>query len=755
MKKSNAAVLFICLSFTAAVYPFERFANYASTLTVNDFAFAGDTVWAATSGGLFRYVRPTGLGTLFSNPSFFPDPAITALCVDGKSNLWVASQKGFLTLKPAKGKIEVFTNYATAGWRITDLAAYGKYLIVASDKGCSVFDTEKKNAVKNATGFDAFFLDPRVNVVLIMYDGTSKDTILVLGCQKGIARLSLLKDNIKTANFYDPSIWSIDSSFGNSVTAFAVRNNRLQVLRVPGASFNNSIISIADDSLRRSVMIDSVKQFDVPSAVTAIAVSPAHECYIGTNLNYFYRWNGKDTANVPIAGPTFTTVDRVFVDHEGFVWVCPRIWGEIPLSKQGIFSYANGTWRMYSPVQYPDMGAWLSDGGIFGVTEDQFGNMWFGTSGGNIKRFKRSDKSWIKACTGTLTFGLGDFFFSKVCHSAVEWGKTDAIALDSTGFLWFAACQNYFGSLICYDPAFDPVPTATSNESRHFRYFFPKDDFYYSGDIGCLCVDAANNIIAGDGPKDAEGNGRIVVLRHKGNPLRDSLQVVGDFNEASRVVYDAAATADTLTYIATSTGFYTYSAPGNILRKGLCVRSQGGSSASLTVVDSTLKNIKTVEMQDDRILWLGSLTNGVIRYDLLNNSSTVIDGSTGLMCNRVLDLSFDHKNGHLWIATDSGVTRYSIGYPIGEKNDGPAQVYPNPYSKSRHVEVVFAKLPPKSTVLIYSVSGALVSALTPIESGTTGSVCSWKPPHGIVPGIYVYAIRSNDKHRQGKLIITP
>jgi hypothetical protein len=757
MRKNNSIILLFCLVIVpSTALPFERFANYTSTLTVNDFAFSDDTVWAATSGGLFRYVRSTGSGLLFSNPSFFPDPAISAVCVDAKKNLWAASKKGFLTLRQSKGKTASFSNYAASGWTVTDIASYGKYLIIASEKGCSVFDTDKKTAVKNATGFTRFFLDPIVNTIAIYHDKNQRDTVLVLGCQKGVARLSLINDNIEKANFYDPSIWSIDTSLGMPVKSFTFRNDSLLALTTPGAVVNNVLVTGVNDSSYGDLYIDTLRKATLPSIITSVAVSPANECFVGTKLNYFYLWDGKDVVNVPIEGPAFTNCLRIYVDREGLTWVLPPITSLVPSNPwwEGISVLKNGKWQLYSPMKYTSMGPMYGNAGFTGVTEDKFGNLWFGTPGGQVKFFNKTDGSWAKYCVGIQSWGLGEFFRSTTCYPP-DWAKCDAVVSDSSGYLWIANFYNFSGCLLAYDPAYAPIPTATDNESRHYRYFFPQNDANWSHHISVMCVDVAGNILVCDG---SEGAGRIQIFRHNGNPLRNGLQHVADSNGFG-TTFDAAATQDTLTYIATTNGFFTYSAPGNIFRKGLCVRSWVGAYPSLTIVDSTLTEVKTVEVEDERILWLGTVSSGLIRYDFLDNTSTVIDESSGLLSNHIQDLSIDRKNGYLWIATDRGVSRYSIGYPVDHKNTGRTQVYPNPYSKRRHLEsgydVVFAKLLPKSTVQVYSVNGALVTTLLPVETGTNGSVCTWKPARSTVPGMYLYSIRSSGTIRQGKLIITP
>jgi hypothetical protein len=288
---------------------------------------------------------------------------------------------------------------------------------------------------------------------------------------------------------------------------------------------------------------------------------------------------------------------------------------------------------------------------------------------------------------------------------------------------------------------------------KHFRYFFPPGDSVHSRNIGCLCVDAANNLVVGEG---FEGNGKIHVLRHQGNPLEQGFSSITELPPSSfGIVYDAAATRDTLTYLATSTGFYTLNPKLNTCQSGLRVHDVWAPVPRDTLIDSTIRAVRTVEMEDDHVLWIGTTDSGLIRYDLSNHSRTIVNETHGLLCNRIWDLSFDRKNGYLWIASERGVSRYSLGYIVGRKNTGIALVHPNPFSRRRHAELIFEKLPPSSRVLIYSVSGTLLASLSPEESGTYGSVCVWKPPASVVPGIYLYTVRAGSDNTRGKIIVTP
>jgi ligand-binding sensor domain-containing protein len=729
---------------------FNRFVNYTASNCINAIAVDNGNLMVGTTGGLYSYNRSSGTGTLYSDPTFFPDPDITSLCLDGNQTLWQGTLKGYVYKRPRSDRQSVISSYFMSGWSINALGSIGKYLIVGADKGCSIFDTERLVATKNATNFGSAIPNPQVNAIAVF-----RDTLL-LGLERGIGKLHLGSRTLADTNFFDPSIWIIDTTDPSPVKSFAVQENGYRALRIVGAVFKNQIISSqptsSDDTARGEVFADGVSALTLPSIVTTITSDGTHECFIGTKTDYFFIWDGTTSRNCTIAGPSFTKADRVFVDHDGAAWVCPEIVSRSAMNPwwEGISVFRNRLWQIYSPAQYPTMGPMNGNKDFRGVAEDRYGHMWFGTPGGHLKRYDRSSDSWQKYCVYAQDFGGGKFLQALVCPPGnFDWGKCDAVASDSTGFLWIADWNNFLGSLICYDPRYMPDPSAQDPVSAHYRHFWPTDDPNHSLNIGLLCVDVANNIIAGS------DDGKIIVFSHNGTPLRDGITIKHVYQNMG-IALDAVSTPDTLTRIVTSTGLYTYDPLLDSLKGGVCVRYRKPDMD--TVIDGTLKEIQAVEAENEQILWFGSGSKGLIRYDIANKSSMIIDQTQGLLSNYIQDLSLDKKNGYLWVASDRGVSRYSIGYPVGEqKNAGTPSVYPNPFSKRRHQEIVFEKLPAKSRVVIYSVGGSFVAALSPQDSSSSGAVCAWKPAQAIVPGIYLYTVRSGSgaKNTQGKFIVTP
>jgi hypothetical protein len=330
------------------------------------------------------------------------------------------------------------------------------------------------------------------------------------------------------------------------------------------------------------------------------------------------------------------------------------------------------------------------------------------------------------------------------------------MALDSSGYLWIASWQNNTGAVLCYDPRTGPTPTA-----GNYRYLLPKTDSLWSQNYNMICVDAAHNIILGEGglaEEEPAPTGKFVVLSYMGNPLAGTITCKYHTAFGSQMSFvDAAATRDSLTFIASSEGIYTYSASNNILSSGLrhILSTSNSFTGSDSLIDTTLTGVQALKMQDDRYLWLGTSDSGLVRYDLTTGTKMTVGMTQGLISNNVQSLAIDRKNGVLWAGTDKGVSRFSIGYSTVPANNNSPFVYPNPFSKHRNQTIVFEKLPPASKVCIYTLSGTLVAVATVTDQSISGTVCAWAPPAGIVPGIYLYTIQSSGNSSRGRIIISP
>jgi ligand-binding sensor domain-containing protein len=742
MKTKCSKVFLLAVILCGFGFSFERIANFASCISVYDFESNGDSLYVASSGGVYIFNKSSGTGHLLPSNTRSPDPLTKSLCLQGNQILWSGTNQGYLSKRTPPdnlNSISTFSSYVSTQWKILDLLLFGKSLLIASDKGISVFNTEKGYSEKSASKFTSLS-SSQVNVIKIYND------TLYAGLNQGVVKLRKKlssKTELDSANFFDPTIWDLVVETAKPVKSL-VYDKILKPYSCYADIFNGHIIS-GEDSL---LLLDNVIVQKLPSRITALKVTGYNECWIGTEENYFLLWNGNTLTSFDIPGPTMSSVGKVYVDHTGKMWYLPLIDGMNPPWWLGVGAYENEQWKLYNKNNYPDFGVLNDNPENSAIIETKDNRIWFGTSGGQVKTYNPVNNSW--RIYHVNSYENGSFYSG---NSVDNWGKCDAFAIDSSGFLWISSWQNDSGSLICYDYHSEPDESKSSAQEAHFRRFFPGRNYNFT----CINVDKQGKILIGD------ELGKVIVFQHDGNPLENGIQITGTFSIDNAKIYDAltisennsdlpyASTGNHVKIIATN-GLYNYT------------DSIGYIDNKIHVFWSKLKkdedfstNVRTIEAENDNIVWFGTAGEGLIRYDITSEKTEHFTTAHGLISNNIRDLFFDKKNGYLWIATDIGFSKMDVGYSLNKKLKAEdVEVFPNPYSKSKMSQnsITIRNVPSGGNVIIYNVNGQ-ITAKPKLERQENGSLYSWKPANSIVPGTYIIAIKNGNRSGSKVLLIAP
>jgi len=744
----SSRMFFILLIFVASSFSAEYFRSFSSCISIQDIEIVGDTVWVASSGGIYKHSRLTGQGILLPNTSLLPDPLHTSLTFDSEKSVWSGTNQGYLARYGAGGKKNVFYPYVSAKWPITSLQSFGKYVIVGSEKGLSIFDTKKMNAVKNATKFNTF---PTTNVNALLIH----NNILYVGLDQGVAKLNISGGIESIKNMFDPGIWIMDTSTVTPVRSFLVSSGIVKTFSGFSTVFKGEILH-SDKGILYS---NNKEIYRFPSDITVLK-SNGSECWVGTKENYFYRWDGSDATNYSIPGMTCSNINRILVDHASNVWLIPRINAGKFRWWHAIMSLQNDQWKLYNKQNYPEIDNFGDNPNSIGITESHHPGkgseewkLWFGFSGGGIKCFEPGLDKW-SVFSELQQIGTGAP--SKFFYNNPIWTKNDAVAQDSSGYIWISFWRNSGNnyrhhSLLCYDSEYKPDTEQKDPEKAHFRWFFDVNDSCHADNYTVLHVDKEGNIIAGS------EDGKVIIFNHSGNPLKNSVSPLrvftrgrNEFGELQSLgkVLDMASTIDGATWIVTQNGVYK-------LEVNLSDPSFSYISDTLYLHEEFGTGVKAIEAEDGSVLWMGITNEGVVRYDLLTNERTVFGTAQGLISTNITDLALDRKNGILWIATEEGISRFSIGYNSSENHSSSVLVYPNPFSKKRHTMIHFKNLPGKSKVDIFDLSGKLIDGAKVARESIEGSYYTWTPSSATIPGTYFYSIHGDNIKKAGKFIITP
>jgi len=703
----------------------ENISNYSSPVTVNAFLQWGDTLWAATSGGLVMRNLATEAQEFAGNGRVFPDLHLTALCRDDEGNVWIGSRRGYLYKRSPRGQYTVFSTYKLSGWRITSLYSHDGMIVVGADKGVSLFDPVKGVAARNATAV-AGFSDPSVNVIEV-----NEDT-LFLGCDEGVAFLDGLESvPLPKRNFYDPGIWKTKGS--GPVRSFVPVAGGIAAQSKPSAVFRGSLYAADTGGRLTWTEGDTIRRARIlaDGGIAALYNEGDKRLWIGTEEMYYYSLGDGDPPlkQYKIDGYSLKLASRVVVAPNGDLWALPaarypNIW------YHGIHRFDGRRWFLYVDRDYgADLG-FIGDNRVLGAAFGKDGSIWVGTSGGNVKHINSAN-----GVAGQFVVGYGDFAAVTYLHSGIGtenvWGKSDAVAADSSGYMWFAVFDSNLGSLICYDPRYDPVSWETNPLKARFRRFFT-DPPLKTKNIDLMAVNREGRIFVYD-------DNRLAVLSHSGNPLADSIKV-DTLYESLGTLTAIEAGPDGAMYMAGIGG----------------IRRIPAGALKVETLDNTINSASSM-VTDDGVLWIGTAAGGVIRYDLASKSTRRIDETTGLASNNVISVAIDRKNGRLWVATDEGVSMASVGGSAKTAAKPPLRAVPNLYSASGSnqgaSQITFYGLKPKSSVSVYAVNGALTAKAEARYHTDTEWRAVWSPKRNIVPGTYIAVVKPGGE--RAKIIIKP
>jgi len=739
MKNILIKALLPALLCAAAISASDNITSYASPVTANDFLRWGDTMWVATSGGLrLHNFAEGGAHGMIASSSVFPDLHLTTLCRDVRGDIWIGSRKGYLYRMTPRGQFTVYSNYKLSGWGITSLYAHERedLIIVGTTGGVSLFDPVKGVALRNAARI-ANFTNPRVNAIEVFGD------TLFLGCDEGVAYIDGLGAvPLSNRNFYDSGIWKTRRN--GPVQSFVRIDGGLSAHPAPAAVFRDVEFVAADSGwLNNNGQRYPLSRITPWGTVQKLFNDGDRRLWIGSLDGFYYSWMAQ--GDVPeqhhIDAMTLRRATRVLAANDGNVWFLPEV--DFPNAQwhQGVYRFDGMRWFLYNSHTHPGQFGFIGDGAVLGGVVGGDGTFWAGTSGGSVKHIDP-----IRNTAAQLIIGANDFRnlnYITNNDGDIVWGKSDALARDSSGYLWISVWRNNHGSLICYDPRYRPVSLLEHDPPRaRYRRFFTEPPLK-TENITVLNVDAGNRIFAYDYSQNM-----LTIFKHDGNPLSGGITVDTSFTDYG-MVSAMVSVEDSTTYIAAVNG----------LRK---VRA---GSKVVEIVDSSLTNtsITSVAVRGS-VLWLGTPTNGILRLDLAVDAADTerrrrwINEASGLPSNNIRSLALDRSGGRLWILTEEdGISQLDVGRAVATVSGKSMRAFPNVFSVSGSSQgarqITFEGLESGSSVSVYTLNGSLVARAGVQRFNENEWRAYWTPRRNLTPGTYIAIAKPSGKRT--KIILKP
>ncbi len=379
---SVMSLLFLGDSVCKAWAGIGQWKNFTDMKSVRAAVSSSDSIWAATSGGLFLYRPSTGKFTKYTNSEGLSSIDLTSVVIDNAGSLWVGASDGSLNALDALGgefrEIRGIKESSYIQKRIRNFFVQGDSLFIASDFGVTVYLVSRSEFGDTYANF-GFPVQAKVNAILLQRNQ------LWVATDQGVASASLSASNLSsptawkryqtseglpsitissvvalhdtvvvgTANgaaFFANNIFQELAQFSRkSITALRAQGNKLYTLSNAGSGFSVEAITSLT-SPNESIAVNTDRQG------TALLINAnVSDIWVGTDSLGIAQRNGSTWRYFAPDGPQSNLFLSVAIDVRGVLWAASGISGR----GAGFYRYDPSLpekhWENFTQQLYPIM----------------------------------------------------------------------------------------------------------------------------------------------------------------------------------------------------------------------------------------------------------------------------------------------------------------------------------------------------------------------------------------------------------------
>jgi ligand-binding sensor domain-containing protein len=677
--------------------------NYTSMKDVRAIARSGNSFWAATGGGLFRWTEGSENFPQLTYAEGLRSIDLTAVAVDGTGSVWSGSSTGVLHVyDPSTGIVspilDIFSSKEHTKKSINALRVNGDTLLVSMDFGLSLYRISRREFGDTFTRFGAISASTSVIVTSAMFSNGRLWAAVTDG-----STVNMLASAAVGSNMLDPAAWTL-LPIPNGATAVALEawQGRIYAGTTSGlyvyaggafstvsGSGSYPALAARDSSLYALNASGSVERIETANTTTTVATTagfvPACLSFagdgsiaVGTGGNGIITPSGTSWASHLPNGPGGSSVSSVVVDGDGVVWA-----GSGSSNGQGLFRFDGKKWRTYtrsnSALPYDE---------VHRLSVDCDGRAWASTFGGGYARLPRTDDS-IRAA---------DIFNTNVGMVGVPnnhaFVATSTMACDAHGNLWgsiVAAAD--FRILVVRRPS-GAWQTLPLYQNGLVDAVFDQNEVDRS-----IAVDASDNIWL---TSRSVGHKGIIRLSNAGTI--DS--VAGVFLTTSNGLPDdnittVVADKENDIWVGTALGVAIIVDPANPTRSQSIAAYKPRDGENVTAIAVDPLNQKWVATSAGVSLWSSDGTQQLAFYSVENTDGKIID-------NNIRSIAIDPKTGTVYFATPYGLSSLTTPAAQPVESFDKLMVYPNPYRLPNAVPLTVDGFEKDAWMKILALDGTLV-----------------------------------------------
>ena len=736
MKKIILNILFVTI-LKSQVGAWKSFTDMSDVRMV---ASKGDTVFAATSGGVFLYLKSENKFIKYLNTDGLSSNNITAVSVDEKNNLWIGHKSG---------KIDIL-NLNTSDWKfindiylspksktgISNFYSSGDTILISTDFGVSAYNTKKFEFADTYTNFANTTFEKIITS--LFYKNrffVLTDNSLVISKQNSVNLISpdswkVEFSNIKPINLhvfnekiylttdqalfkYENETWSRIANVSVGIVSSSVSKNNLVLFYMNGCT----IISTQNSA--------TYKSFPYKDNITSSTIDSQNNYIIGSKNGIAYLTENMQSWNMKYPnGVAANSISDIVVDGKNNVWTANGL-----VTGKGFSKFDGSEWKNFTVNNLPN----LPSNFVFNLELAPNNSLLLSTHGFGIVKINSKDE--VEKVFNHTNPGFVGIANDKSYIVPI------GLAIDADENLWttiyLASNNKALWKLNKKDSSWESFNApSTDNYTGQMNMVIDK--------IGTKWMGNALHGYVGIVTKFTFFNEKINVAGTNDNwgLISESNGLTG--SQISGLVIDK----NDEVWVATSSGITIIRELNNPMQRISKVYNGAVRDIQINVIAIDALNNKWIGTQKG-IFVLSPDGNSLLKhYDVENTNGKLIS-------NEIIAIAIDSKKGIAYFGTSNGISSLGIETIQPEFEFSDLKVKPNPFFVNKNTEIVISGLVEGSMIKIFTSSGELVKSFFAQGGGRAFWDAKDKNGKSVSSGIYyvvAYAEETN-KIAQTKLAV--
>ena len=718
--------LFFVITSTILSQEIISWQNYTNMQNVNDCEISGQTLWAATDGGLYAYFDQDSSYLKFTKSEGLSSHTITSVSIDEQGKIWIGTSDGYVNVyDPATTEMNTLYDISKTNEgnkRINDIEISSDTAFVSTEFGLILFNTEDLSVFDSILKFGDF--NSRTQVKNILHG----KTIYVVN-QTGISKNKDGFDNLQAPEAWEnieiPGVSVINRlSIFNGILYAATSNG---IYQYENESWSNAflegenVVDLAkrDNELYCTTAIYKNDKWDSSSLYkilpdTEIILKESNILY--SNIKFLTNNNIVLTTSSGIKiislnkievinpnAPGTNAIISLSVDNEG------NLWSATGKDDQGIgvLKFDGETWQTIDKINESKFTS-----NDFHITSSSQSSVYFSTWGfGFIKYNEGSYEEFNAENTGMIGIPNANNFL-----------VVNDIKEDNDGNTWIT---NYWSA------DREPISVLT-NDGQFYHYKFTSPLSAQEVNVLNLVIDQYNTKwISGDLSGDVPTEGLYYFNEN------------GTFDDTSNDLWGRLTTSNGLRnrdvkalaidqfgelIIGTSVGVDVISDPSNV-----------NSISSNQYYSLSQQTINCIAIDPINQKWFG--TEKGVFLTSADGSSLIANytkDNSPLPSNNINSIAIDKSSGTVYVGTNFGITAIKTLFIEPNETFSDIYVYPNPMVlSSSSNNLIIDGLIEDSQIRIFDISGNLISEFSSIGGKTTTWNCRNLDGRLVASGIYI------------------